>query len=720
MQIEELLNEQSPNYESRIQKVQMLLSDIQHTIRSLPPTASLFAADLQDVLKQHPTVRIPFPTSAALPSAQLRYGFSPPTRVELIGSFSLHTDIRHDQNSCIDLSVTMPAHLFEERDFLDYRYIHKRAYYLARLAGGLEAGLGDSIQLAYSYQNDNELQPCIMVTRSETHAKAGYRWNRVRILVGPPSNAFKRQKLQPWTSCIRDRTNENDADLNRSKTPTPFYNGTVVSDCLFDSYHSLLTKTSHSVPGFRDACKLMRLWLRQRDFASGLKSGGFGCFESACCLALLLQGNSQISYSTLSKNSDCLQLFSSLLQFLAHRDTVREPLALGNTAETLPTLYLQSPLLYDAERHHNVLFKMTLASYRSLRMAAQTSVEALAQPEALKLYPIFIAKMGSVFVRYDHVLEGKFASTSLMMPQRMNALYNALTTALTDRAHLVDIRFQDTASTEWTCSMPSPSIDTEHRILIGLITDSTEAVRRVDLGPSAEETNRTKEFRDFWGEKADLRRFANGEIRESVTWSKPMDDGDILNEIVTHIIKRHFPEGTINLSRCLGETFSKVLRPHSIAAQALRSFEKVEMAFKQLQECIWTVSGHPLRLRQISASGAGVRYASLKADGMYSSLHSCNDFDVIIQFEGSMRWPEDMEAIQHTQVALLSKIREGGSRKYRVFAFESKLLGCEPIGCFIQIEDLSRSRRIAARTHDQGQVFAFEGQRARGWCAVCT
>jgi U3 small nucleolar RNA-associated protein 22 len=48
--------------------------------------------------------------------------------------------------------------------------------------------------------------------------------------------------------------------------------------------------------------------------------------------------------------------------------------------------------------------------------------------------------------------------------------------------------------------------------------DPAAALRAVDTGPSADQAAAAAAFRAFWGERAELRRFADGQICEAVVW----------------------------------------------------------------------------------------------------------------------------------------------------------------------------------------------------------
>ena len=54
-------------------------------------------------------------------------------------------------------------HVFQEKDFLNHRYFYKRAYYLACLAAGIQKSKGSQFSLDFALQNDNSLQPIILV-----------------------------------------------------------------------------------------------------------------------------------------------------------------------------------------------------------------------------------------------------------------------------------------------------------------------------------------------------------------------------------------------------------------------------------------------------------------------------------------------------------------------------------------------------------------------------
>ena len=182
-----------------------------------------------------------------------------------------------------------------------------------------------------------------------------------RILVVAPDDSFPSAKLLPGKNCLRpakDSSGQNEKDL----LPTPFYNATLQSDCATTNYLSLLHGAAAKCEAFKDACILGRLWLRQRGFAGSIERGGFGHFEWATLMALLLHGEGPSRRSRLRPEYSNHQLFKAMLQFLATRDLVVKPLFARNEAQR--TLSVDGPLIFDGETNLNILFKMTRWQYQ--------------------------------------------------------------------------------------------------------------------------------------------------------------------------------------------------------------------------------------------------------------------------------------------------------------------------------------------------------------------
>lgn len=95
---------------------------------------------------------------------------------------------------------------------------------------------------------------------------------------------------------------------------------------------------------------------------TGLNAGGFGPFEWAYLLAVLLQEGGLNGKPVLHRGYSALQLFKATLQFLSARDLVTNPLVV-QASNTKVAGNDSGPTMFDGLRGINVFFKMTISSY---------------------------------------------------------------------------------------------------------------------------------------------------------------------------------------------------------------------------------------------------------------------------------------------------------------------------------------------------------------------
>ena len=172
------------------------------------------------------------------------------------------------------------------------------------------------------------------------------------------SDLFPIIKTKPDIACIRFQNSEKESTEHLA---SPFYNATLRSECCLLSYGKLMQETSIQSESFRDACNLGNVWLRQRGFDTGVREGGFGPFEWACLLSLLMHGGGIKGKAILSKGYSSLQIFRATLQFLSTRDLISSPLLLNTSQANVAQS--SSPMVFDGSQGLNILFRMSTCSY---------------------------------------------------------------------------------------------------------------------------------------------------------------------------------------------------------------------------------------------------------------------------------------------------------------------------------------------------------------------
>lgn len=112
----------------------------------------------------------------------------------------------------------------------------------------------------------------------------------------------------------------------------------------------------------------------------------------------------------------------------------------------------------------------------------------------------------------------------------------------------------ETEMKPWTVN--SPALKPEKSLQIGITLNPDNAFDILDKGPQANEES-SKEFRDFWGDKASLRRFQDGSITEACVWSSATDSLStkrlICQRIVEHLLDHHLQIKSTEIMYCAGQ-----------------------------------------------------------------------------------------------------------------------------------------------------------------------
>lgn len=222
----------------------------------------------------------------------------------------------------------------------------------------------------------------------------------------------------------------------------------------------------------------------------------------------------------------------------------------------------------------------------------------------------------------------------------------------------------------------SQALPTQSSIVhVGIILDSEHAFRLVDHGPPAEEqeSERTRQFREFWGDKAELRRFKDGSIAESVVWDvKNADErARIPAMIMRHLLARHFGLGADVVQTWQTEFDTLLKLPESISSlyqassasvgfkSALTAFDGLVKHFRALDEQF------PLAVLNVSPVSPALRYTDVFVPATLSipsrsalpkSASYLPAMEIIIEFEKSARWPDDLRAIQKMKLAFFERL----------------------------------------------------------------
>ncbi|KAF2277561.1 pre-rRNA processing protein Utp22 [Westerdykella ornata] len=659
LQVDELLDQVRFKYGKKTALVETAMRKIKTIIEQLPSREPLPIVDAETALRSE-GVAVPFPNPRPPKDAKYKLQYERPSNINVTGSFPLKTATRTDGDFAIDLVVTMPKTLFQEKDYLNYRYFYKRAYYLACVAAGIQNSKAGYFKTSFDCLNGNQLQPVLVVHPSGDNGADDFSSSKcvVRILLAIPENTFPESKLRPGANCIRSQF-ASEEETSNAAGPTPFYNATLQSDVAVTPYLKLLHSAAAKCEAFKDACILGRIWLRQRGFGSRIRKGGFGNFEWAALMAVLLQPTPGAGTPPLSTGYSSYQLFKATLQFLVKHSLTRTPYGFNVRDVTFPKTNF-APVFFDGPRNLNLLFKMTPWSYSRLQNEAKATIDMLGDSTADHFESTFILKADLLTFHYDAVLRIPLSSLEVdpvsedydeALLEKLRSLYNTLTRALTDRVTTLDLLAPDHDT--WEVALKRPPESQHKSVLVVLSTSPSNANRTVDLGPAAENKKEAASFRQFWGEKAELRRFKDGSILESVVWSVKDTSVPVMEQIIKFTLKKYISAQAAERASFTFDSYAAIIPSGRVQGQSgVFAFSARMNALANLEKDIRGLEGLPLQIRHIKAADPQLRYSAVDVDSMRTPA------SIVIQFEVSARWPDDLCAIQRTKVAFFLKLSD--------------------------------------------------------------
>jgi U3 small nucleolar RNA-associated protein 22 len=319
----------------------------------------------------------------------------------------------------------------------------------------------------------------------------------------------------------------------------------------------------------------------------------------------------------------------------------------------------------------------------------------------------------------------------------LSRLDRILLQALGDRVRAITILHPSSTHRPLSQGQPTllPTVD------VGLILDPKQALRLVDHGPRADEDEQlARAFRDFWGDKSELRRFKDGSIQESVVWevNAPTERVHIPLRIVEHVVLRHFGIKKVD---SVGPSYDALLAvPPSIGKfrgipESTSGFRSAMQAFEGLIKGIKAID-LPLSLVSCPPAAEGLRYTSVfpPVPIPTSRLHSLPEcaryttvHEAILIFEKSSKWPDDLGAIQKLKLAWFESLARSIVDKFDGSKAEVSIDdGTSPIEDNASLEVLlpeghafrlriyhDRERTLLERKLDDKTMHGFDRQEAQ-------
>ncbi|CCJ28579.1 unnamed protein product [Pneumocystis jirovecii] len=625
LQINELLHEVTLDF-SNIKDVQNHISEITNIIENIPDKEE---NDINFIIKEMEELNICIPFPEPKPSKDSKYKFSyyKPISINVIGSFSLKTSVKEEELN-IDLAVEMPEKIFQKKDYMNYRYFYKRSYYLASLAAGIKKSHQFKGKQSFQILNGDGLKPIIVVSYIEDNKTLGYKkkWN-IFIIPSLSQNVFQSHKLFQNKSCI-----------TFSNCPTPNYNFSILSDSTIHQHHMIQHSYLQSCPAFKDASILGKVWLKRRGFTS--RKIGFGSFEWNMIIIYTLQQRENQLFQEYSS----YHLFKMVLNFLTTQNLLESPVYMNPQKYTID-LSKKKPYFFTFNDYFKSVFL-----------------------EKVDIIPLQFDCYYSIPIpkNWAELSKDYLYQVSLKQKSFTLKLINTIKEALGDRVFQV-VSLIDLENIIWDLNLEPPLNPISNEIYIGILINQENSQRIVERGPSPEHVDAIKKFKQFWGEKSELRRFKDGNILESVIWDVK-NRLWLIKDIIEFAINHHIENNLSKKCHFFGAEYDKYI--DSPKANWPIEFSQIKTAFDSLVKQIKSIENFPLQISSVMPCSEFLRYTTSNFPFFLetNSFEKCymEPCDIIIKFESSGKWPDDLKAIQKTKLAFLIKLSEELSQKNNI------------------------------------------------------
>jgi len=608
--------------------------------------------------------------------ANLVFTFHKPLRVEVIGSYATHTLVRPRLN--IDLAVLLPTRSVRERDAKDYRYLDISTLYLAVLGEAVQStdGLASRVELCDVGEDVPRvvLQMCAMLSSASTLSETAV---YVRVRTALPLTVI------PWRKVRLGYQHLPDSEAPHTQT---LYTQRLVEDMLLLPHAALLQRHIRDVPTLQEALVLLKLWLRLRGLSDG-SDGWNGHLMSMLLLHLLSLGHVHSAHSS-------YQVFKITLQFLATAPLERDGVVMSSTLlEPEHRHHLTTQAHTEFQEHFDVIF---LDPSQRLNLAARLSRHVLRElvfeaQQTLRLLDAAHDYFEAVFLtslpfwlRYDYYLSVDAHQLSAARVSKRQ-IVRVLEQAYGDR--ILFLRIQPNSEWVWpvvsdaASSSRSPQLSD---LVLGLRVNSAHYRRLVDRGPPADDVERARQWCDFWGPKAQIRRFQDGSILQCAVWDDecaadsagPLNVWQryrLLHRIARFVLNRHcrLPSHAVHF---FGEQFDNFLFPlgRSVSPLGTEVFEVWADLTRRLR-LLSSRGALPLHIKELNLVDPLARYTEplpplphplVTQDSAHLSSPSelpplyLRPLQAFILFESSGSWPQELTAIQCIKTAFFVRLHE--------------------------------------------------------------
>lgn len=390
--------------------------------------------------------------------------------------------------------------------------------------------------------------------------------------------------------------------------------------------------------------------------------------------------------------------------------------AIENSMDFSAQAFLQNfeVAIVDSTGTYNLASSITKSAMNEIQYEARLTLQFLQDASRDRFDDIFLKNVHREWIKYDnvfriprlHVPSSPFiqhhAGLSSVVEEEVgnsvfvdrgrlaiSNLFRVLSMALTDRVGCIAVWTSSTSS--WSVNSPPPNLDLKEEvnvdadghqvvenIMIGMVLDPESSLRQVEHGPLSNDKEGVHAFTSLWGPRSETRRFQDGSIRECVVFETDASLAQksvIVARMTAFLLLRHFKvnedDGVVYWAG-LGGRFISLPSPSAagkVKQGLVKSFTPVMDAMQAVLVEIKALE-LPLAIHRVHVCSDSLSYCSVfipQPVEEHDFASRCSIPEILIEFENSGKWPDDVGAIEtmkrafYIQIATLLQESETGA-----------------------------------------------------------
>lgn len=620
-------------------------------------------------------LKVKCPFKAENKDSKQTFKYMKPNKISAVGSWSLGLA---SKGSKIDLLVEIPREFWERDDHLNYRYHYKRALYLSYLAGHLKTSSSLVADLQFEAFNGDFSRPILVVQ------PVGYLSERIsfRIFAAASADFVALEKLLPNQNCCPSK-GAKPADGQ----PTPLYNAGVLADMRMAKINQYAADVLSTTPNVLNAGLLLQIWHRHRQL-----EGAFDMFILTQFLVYLVDSKK------LFPNMSIYQVLRTVWLQLSRSDWITEGISLrqqsGSGPWSVADAHGSFPVVFlDSTSTLNYCARVTRSAYEWLRWESTLAVGLLNNKSVNSFSTLFMIPKPFVLAFENVVIFND------VQPEKgqhhwpvgvAESIHQCLAKGLGERLKLTACK--PISGTPWPVTEEAPR-NRGGRLAFGFCFNAPAAWEVMDKGPAADSPE-SADFRAFWGEKSQLRRFQDGFVCEAVHWPAKnwAQRRLICREIITFLIEKRLKLGS-NYVYVADQLDDVLAIPKLEDADSYGTGEEATLialeALDGLTKQLRNLDDLTLPISQVQGVAATFRHAEpfpplpqipqgshklfgRQGDNLLPTAELTPMYlpslSVLLTLQTSGKWPDDLEAVRRIKAAFYIQLADKLRHHYNLVA----------------------------------------------------